>query len=129
MTYLCTETPPCRPRKADIAAARPDGSCGSSLPSCSAALSAESRLNIERAPGFGGREVRRVEILRLRFEKGLPVREIQEQLEMTPELAHKEYARARKSYRAVLEDVVAAHYPGARDDLAEMCREVMRLLG
>ncbi len=83
----------------------------------------------ERAQGMGGREMQRVEILRLRFDEELPVREIAAQLGLAPELVHKEYARARRGYRAVLEDVVAAHYPYSGEDLEERCREVMRLLG
>ena len=83
----------------------------------------------QRAQGMGGRELQRVEILRLRFEDELPVREIATQLGLSPELVHKEYARARQGYRAVLEDVVAAHYPQSEDNLDERCREIMRLLG
>ena len=48
---------------------------------------------------------------------------------MGPEFAHHEYARARESYRKVLEDVVAVHYGGSSSDTEEQCREVMRLLG
>jgi RNA polymerase sigma-70 factor (ECF subfamily) len=83
----------------------------------------------ERAAGLGGREMQRIEILRLRFDEGLPIREIATQLNLPPELAHKEYARARRDYRTVLEDVVASHYPGSEDNLDERCREVMLLLG
>ena len=42
---------------------------------------------------------------------------------------YKEYAKARKTYRAVLKDVLAAHYPNGGDDVDEQCREVLRLLG
>ncbi len=82
----------------------------------------------QRAETVGGRELLRVEILRLRFEGGQPIREIASQLKLTPELAHKEYSRARKSYRIVLEEVVSAHYPSDGTAVGERCREVLRLL-
>jgi RNA polymerase sigma-70 factor (ECF subfamily) len=83
----------------------------------------------DRAQALGGREVVRVEILRLRFQDALPIQKIAEQLGLTPGLAHKEYARARESYRAVLEDVVRAHYASGEEDLKERCHEILRLLG
>ncbi len=81
-----------------------------------------------RAEAIGGREMLRVEILRLRFECGLPIREIAAQLDLTPKLAHKEHALARKSYQRILEEVVAAHYASDETQVAEKCREVLRLL-
>ena len=78
---------------------------------------------------FDGREKMRVEILRLRFEVGKPIREIAKLLDLTPELAHQEYAAARKGFRHVLEDVVAAHYADSELSITERCREVLLLLG
>ena len=78
---------------------------------------------------FGGREKLRVKILRLRFEHQLPIRDIAERLALTPEHAHKEYARARKSFRTVLEDVINAHCSVDEGDIREHCREVLQLLG
>ena len=83
----------------------------------------------EQARAFDGREKLRVEILRLRFEVGKPIREIAANLDLTPELAHQEYRMARKGFLLVLEDVVAAHSVGDSTAITERCREVLRLLG
>ena len=55
--------------------------------------------------------------------------EIAKELDLTPELAHKEYARARKGFRTVLEDVISAHCAVDEGDIGEQCREVLQLLG
>lgn len=84
-------------------------------------------LHTQRAQLLGERARLRVEILRLRFEEGLPVRAIAERLDLAPEVAHREYARGRASYRKVLESVVRTHY-GDGIDIEEQCCEIMRLL-
>lgn len=86
-------------------------------------------LHRERARSFGWRQMLRVEILRLRFEEGLPIREIAQRLHLPSDLAHKEYAKARKAYHEVLKDVVTAHNPSGTGDVDEQCRQVLRLLG
>jgi len=68
---------------------------------------------------------RRVELLRLRFEEGLPIRDIARRWEVEPPWLHHEYARARREYRNALVEVVAHHHPG---DDGQVEREVDRLI-
>lgn len=80
----------------------------------------------ERAGAVGGAAERRVALLRLRFEDGLPVREIAKRWEVDPIDLHRESAKAGREFKAVLREVVG---------LAERCapehleRECDRLLG
>ena len=85
-------------------------------------------LHYDRAQLLGERARLRVEILRLRFEEDTPIREIAKRLDVTPELAHREYARGRQSYQKVLEEVVAAHYGDGSIDIKERCCEIADLL-
>src|SRR5581483_3201874 len=67
----------------------------------------------ERATAAGPAAVRRVELLRLRFYDGLPIREIAARWQADPAKVHHEYAQAREEFRAALRGVVAFHGPGA----------------
>jgi len=69
---------------------------------------------------------RRVELLRLRFEEGLPIRDISRRWDADPARLHHEYATARKEYRASLREIVGFHQPGAEG--AALDRECLRLL-
>jgi RNA polymerase sigma-70 factor (ECF subfamily) len=81
----------------------------------------QSELANER----GERAERRVELLRLRFDEGLPIREIAQRWGVEPAWLHHEYSRARKEYRSALLEVVAHHHPGSE---GEVERESSRLL-
>jgi RNA polymerase sigma-70 factor (ECF subfamily) len=72
---------------------------------------------------------RRVELLRLRFQDGQPIREIARSWQVDPDLLHHEYARARREFEAALREVVAAHHPGSAAEIDETLREVIRALG
>ena len=85
-------------------------------------------LHYDRAQLLGERARLRVEILRLRFEEDMPIREIAKHLNVTPEVAHREYARGRQSYQKVLEEVAAAHYGDSSIDIRERCCEIAALL-
>jgi RNA polymerase sigma-70 factor (ECF subfamily) len=76
------------------------------------------------AEGGEGAE-RRVELLRLRFHEGLPIREIARRWGEDANRLHYEYAKARREFRAALTEVVAAHQGGTS---AEVERECSRLL-
>ena len=68
---------------------------------------AEARaLQVRRAAESGNGALERVEILRLRFERGLPIREIAAHLGVDPARTHHEYAKARREFRQALIDVV-----------------------
>lgn len=95
---------------------------------------AESLLNqatglmTERARSSGPPAERRLEILRLRFSEGLPVRSIAERLSEEPERVHHEYARARADFRKALEEVVTFHNPGSKLEVERQCQELIQLL-
>jgi RNA polymerase sigma-70 factor (ECF subfamily) len=84
-----------------------------------------ARRQAERAERQGEAAVRRVEILRLRFHDGLPIRDVAARLGEDPARVHHEYARAREEFRAALDEVVAFHHPGSPEDARQ---EADRLL-
>jgi RNA polymerase sigma factor (sigma-70 family) len=79
------------------------------------------------AQGRGAPAIRRVELLRLRFEEGLPIREIAARWKDDPALLHREYARARREFRQALVDVVREGEVGA--DAEAECARLIDLLG
>jgi RNA polymerase sigma factor (sigma-70 family) len=60
------------------------------------------------------RAVKRVELLHLRFYKGLPIREIARLWQADPVFLHHEYARAREEFKEALQEVIAFHEPGSK---------------
>lgn len=66
----------------------------------------------------------RVELLKLRFEEGLPVRKIAERWEEDPARVHRQYRVARTEFREALQEVLSRHHGGL--DAGE---EEERLLG
>ncbi len=82
------------------------------------------------AQAHGERSVRRVELLRLRFQDGLPIREIAEKWGEPAEQVHREYAKARDEFRTALLDVIRFHRPDCSAAMAEReCTELLGLLG
>jgi RNA polymerase sigma-70 factor (ECF subfamily) len=79
----------------------------------------------QQADESGPEAVRRVELLRLRFEEGLPIRTIAERWGVPAAGLHHAYALARQEFRAALLKVVAFHHPGS---LAEVEQEAASLL-
>jgi RNA polymerase sigma-70 factor (ECF subfamily) len=82
----------------------------------------------EDAEKAGEAAVSRVELLRLRFHDGLPIREIARRRDCDPDAVHREYARARKEFHAALTAVVAFHYPGTPAEVEQTCSELLALL-
>ena len=82
----------------------------------------------ERAgePGSAGR--RRVELLRLRFEEGLPIRDIARLWRREPDEIHREYAKAGREFRSALRDVVGISERCAQDRLDRECDMLLGLL-
>jgi len=66
-------------------------------------LSEAGRRHRELAGAEGEVGLRRVELLRLRFEEGLPIREIAQRWQMDAAKVHQEYRRARREFRRCLE--------------------------
>jgi RNA polymerase sigma-70 factor (ECF subfamily) len=76
----------------------------------------------------GEAAVRRVELLRLRFHDGMPIREIARLWDMDAAVLHHEYARARREFLAALRDVIASHHPGSREVVDGECAQLLSLL-
>jgi len=68
-----------------------------------------------------------VELLRLRFEEDLAVRDIAARWGEAPEVVHRRYRHAREEFRRSLLKVVAFHHPEATN-LEEECRRLLSLL-
>ena len=86
-------------------------------------------LQEDRAREAGEKAMKRVELLRLRAGEDLPVREIARLWGADPAAVHKEYAKARKEFRAALHDVIGFHHPRATDVEIELkCSELLSLL-
>ena len=85
-------------------------------------------LQRTKAAERGPEAVRRVELLRLRFEENLPIRAIAELWGVEAADLHRAYALARKEFRAVLLEVVAFHSPGGPEALEEEASGLLRAL-
>ncbi|QDV34413.1 RNA polymerase sigma factor [Tautonia plasticadhaerens] len=71
---------------------------------------------------------RRVELLRLRFHEGLPIREIARLWGLDAAYLHHEFARARQEFRSALWEVIASHHPGSPEDVDRECEQLLSLL-
>lgn len=91
-----------------------------------AILREAGRRQAELAGQCGAEAVRRVELLKLRFQQGLPIRDIAARWTVDPEQVHREYAKARKEFQEALCETVAFHRPGATP--AEIDQECLGLL-
>ncbi len=88
-----------------------------------------ARVQAESA-GDDGRKRRRVELLRLRFQEGLPIREIAARWNDDAAKLHHEYATARDEFRAALHRVLTFHMPTApAADVDAAARGVLSSLG
>ncbi|TDJ71152.1 MAG: sigma-70 family RNA polymerase sigma factor [Planctomycetota bacterium] len=71
----------------------------------------------------------RVELLRLRFAEGMPIRAIAAQWEQDPDAVHRAYAKARAEFKSCLREVVAEHAVRSEVDLDREVERVFELLG
>ena len=78
-----------------------------------AIMAEAARLQRRRAEERGPEAVRRVELLRLRFEDNLPIRTIAERWGVPAAGLHHAYALARQEFKAALLEMVAFHHPGS----------------
>ncbi len=76
-----------------------------------------AKVQKSRAADGGVEAIRRVELLRLRFEENLPIREIAQRWNIDPAQLHRDYALARQEFRAALLEVVAFHHPGSPSEV------------
>jgi RNA polymerase sigma-70 factor (ECF subfamily) len=73
---------------------------------------------------------RRVELLRLRFGDGLPIRDIAARWGVDAARLHHEYATARDEFRTALRRVIAFHHPGlAAGAIDGACAELIAHVG
>lgn len=86
-------------------------------------------LQERKAAELGTEARRRVELLRLRFQHDLPIREIAARWGVEAEHLHREYARARREFKVALLEVVGFHHPGAAAEAERECERLMALLG
>jgi RNA polymerase sigma factor (sigma-70 family) len=85
-------------------------------------------LQAQHARATGDEALRRVEILRLRFQEGMPIRDIARQWEADADRLHREYARARKEFEAALMDVLAGESSANRKELEQQMADLLLLL-
>jgi len=71
----------------------------------------------------------RVELLRLRFQENLPIREIAQAWHVETAWLHHEYATARAEFHAALLQLIAFHNPSATNaENQQACRELLAML-
>lgn len=90
-------------------------------------MAAEHQATMARRRGESA--MRRVELLRLRFDDGLPMREIATRWDTTREKLKDDYDQARIEFERSLKDVVAFHLPGMQEEVDRECRNLLGLLG
>ena len=94
-----------------------------------ALLREAAQLQSEQADQAGEEAVRRVELLRLRFQEGLPIREIARRWGLAPAGLHHEYAKARQEFKAALLQVLALHHPGSLSEIEQQCADLLTIVG
>jgi RNA polymerase sigma-70 factor (ECF subfamily) len=82
-------------------------------------------LQTVRAREVGPDAERRVELLRLRFQNDLPVREIAQRWGADAARVHHEYAKAREEFHQALHDVVKEHHGGNHGDVERECERLV----
>lgn len=85
-------------------------------------------LQVVRAHERGLAAVERVELLRLRFQEGLPIREIARRWGADPARLHHEYAQARREFAEALKEVVGGHQSCPPERLEAECAALLELL-
>jgi len=69
---------------------------------------------------------RRIRLLELRFEDGMPIRDIARLWEASPEHLHREYAKARREFKQSLIEVVGEHQSGDDASVETECALLLR---
>lgn len=87
-----------------------------------------ARLQRRWANERGAEAVKRVELLRLRFEENLPIRTIAERWGVAAAGLHHAYALARQEFKAALLAVVAFHLPGSAAEVEQEAASLLKAL-
>jgi len=82
-----------------------------------------------RTAAEGEAATRRYKLLRERFAKGRPIREVAELWDVSPDQLHRDYALAREEFRVALRGVIAEHCDGTQAELDRRSEELLELLG
>jgi RNA polymerase sigma-70 factor (ECF subfamily) len=93
-----------------------------------AVMAEAAGLQRRQADERGPEAVRRVELLRLRFEENLPVRTVAERWGVPAAGLHHAYALAREEFRAALLEVVAFHHPGSPAEVRQEAASLLKAL-
>jgi RNA polymerase sigma-70 factor (ECF subfamily) len=72
--------------------------------------------------------IERVELLRLRFQEALPIREIAGRWKVDPTRVHRQYARARKEFEACLKEVLALEQPDTKEKVDRLLEDLLDTL-
>jgi hypothetical protein len=90
----------------------------------------QEALQLQRAEAGakGEREIARLDLLRLRFEEGLPIRDIAARWGKDPVLVQREYLAARRDFRSALATVLRRHRLGPELDVEDAFRQLRSLL-
>jgi len=79
----------------------------------------------ERAAEQGADAQRRLDLLALRFQDGLHIREIAIRWKVDAARLHREYARARREFHEALIEVVGFHNPGSPAEIEAECERLL----
>ncbi len=82
----------------------------------------------ELAADAGNEAHRRVELLRLRFQENLPIRDIAERWKVDAEHLHRQYARARADFRVALIEVLGFYESAPRQEIESEAARLLALL-
>jgi RNA polymerase sigma factor (sigma-70 family) len=93
-----------------------------------AIMTEAAQLLKQRAGENGPEAVRRVELLRLRFEENVPLRTIAERWATPAARLHHAYALARQEFKAALLAVVAFHHPGSPAEVEQEAAGLLKAL-
>jgi len=88
-----------------------------------------ARERLERQADQAGEAARRrVDLLRLRFVDGMPIREIAGLWDVDAARLHKVYAKAREEFKVALRAEVTFHNPGTAAEIDRECQHLLELL-
>ena len=94
-----------------------------------ALVQAAATIHADRARDGGKDAMRRVDLLRLRFFEGLPIRDIARRWDAPAATLHHEYAKARAEFREALRTVVAFDSAGPMPQIDGQIQTPLSVLG
>jgi RNA polymerase sigma-70 factor (ECF subfamily) len=94
-----------------------------------ATMEEAGELQAARAHEAGKAALGRVELLRLRFQENLNIRDVAKLWKTEAAALHHQYALARREFESALHDVVSEQQPGTAESIRRTCLELLSLLG